>query len=75
MKKIASPPKEATYNKYGDTARKIEIESLGKHGTCFRGDVSEIPGCCSVIGGRLAYAAKNKSLISGYAKTGGLSAR
>ena len=28
-------PKDSTYNKYGDDAGKIEIESLGNRGTFF----------------------------------------
>ena len=41
---IKDTPKEETYNKYGNDARGIEIESLGKHGTCIRAGSSEIPG-------------------------------
>ena len=29
-------PKEETYNKYGDTSRKIEIGAIGKHGAFTR---------------------------------------
>ena len=36
-------PKEETYNKYGDAARKIEIEAIEKHGTFIRVPFDQIP--------------------------------
>ena len=36
-------PKEETYNKYGDAARKIEIDAIEKRGTFIRVPVSEMP--------------------------------
>ena len=36
-------PKEETYNKYGDAARKVEIEAIGIHGTCAGVPFSGIP--------------------------------
>ena len=36
-------PKEETYNKYGDAARKIEIEAIEKHGTFIRVPFEQIP--------------------------------
>ena len=36
-------PKEETYNKYGDAARKIEIEAIEKHGTFIRIPFGQIP--------------------------------
>ena len=35
--------KEATYNKYGDAARKIEICDIGKHGDFVGIPFSEVP--------------------------------
>ena len=36
-------PKEETYNKYVDEARKVEIEAIGKHGDFKRVPFSGIP--------------------------------
>ena len=36
-------PKEETYTKYGDAARKVEIESTEKHGAFSGVPFSEIP--------------------------------
>ena len=41
MRKVI--PKQETYNKYGDSARKVEIEAIGKHGAFKRAPPSEIP--------------------------------
>ena len=35
--------KEETYNKYGDAARKVEIEAIEKHGAFIRVPFSGIP--------------------------------
>ena len=37
------PKEETQKNKYGDAARKIEIEAIRKHGTSIRIPFSEIP--------------------------------
>ena len=37
-------PREETQNKYGDAARRIEIEAIEKHGAFIRIPFSEIPG-------------------------------
>ena len=51
-------PKEETYNKYGDAARKIEIEAIEKHGTFIRVPFEQIPSGESLIEGRFVYTIK-----------------
>ena len=50
-------PKEETYNKYGDSAGKVEIDAIGEHGAFTRPFFGN-PGWGSVIEGRFAYATK-----------------
>ena len=63
-------PKEETQYRYGGAARKIEIASIGKHGTFIRIPFSEIPEAESVISGRFSYTMKNKPISAGRKKTG-----
>ena len=51
-------PKGETYNKYGDAARRIEIEAVGKHGAFTRFPFGRIPIGASLIEGRFVYAIK-----------------
>ena len=62
-------PKEETYNKFGDAARKIEIGAIGKHGTFARIPFAEIPNGASVIEGRFVYTIKINP-FGGCEKTG-----
>ena len=51
-------PKEETYNKYGDAARRIEIASIEKHGTFAQIPFEQIPNGVSLIEGGFVYAIK-----------------
>ena len=63
-------PKAETYNKYGDAARKVEIEATGKHGAFKRSPCSGIPEGESLIAGRFVYTMGNKPIAAGRKKTG-----
>ena len=63
-------PKGETYNKYGDAARKIEIDATGDSGTFIRVPFSEIPDAESLVEWRFVYTMGNKSLSPGHKKTG-----
>ena len=62
--------KEETYIKYGDAARKVEIEATGKHGAFKRSPCSGIPEGESLIAGRFVYTMGNKPIAAGRKKTG-----
>ena len=53
-------PKEETYNKYGDSARKIEIGTIGGDVAFARIPFSEATAGASLIEGIFVYAVKNK---------------
>ena len=61
---------EGAYNKYGDPTRKIEIGSIGKHGTLRRNPYSDLSDGESLIAGRFVYEVADKPLSTGCAKTG-----
>ena len=63
-------PKEATYGKYGDAARKIEMRAIGGHG-----DFARMPYRKYRMGGipnrrKIFYAVGNRPISAGRAKTG-----
>ena len=60
--------KDETYNKYGDSERKVEIDPMVGHGSYARFDISAIPRDCAVIGGRFVSAMANEPLKFRYAK-------
>ena len=51
-----------TFSKYGDSARRVEIESIEKHGTFIGIHLSEIPDVGSLIEGRFVYTVGNKPI-------------
>ena len=59
----------ATYNTYGDSARKVEKAAFEEHGTLVRLVECEIPTAEVSIDGRFVYTTKQKPLKDGYAKT------
>ena len=61
---------EETYNKYEDSPRKVQIDSMEGHGTFIMLDISEISDGCAVIEWIFVGASENKHLKSGYAKAG-----
>ena len=58
-------PKGGTYNTYGDSAGRIEIGDIGKHGALpvilFFGNTGRAP----LIGGRFVYVVKIKPISAG----------